>query len=700
VAGDSGIIRLGTPGAHSDTYLAGVIHGNGSGLTNLDGADLVAGSVGTAQLAAGAFAAPVSVAGASFNAAPNTSYVGTNADSTTISLPMNANVGDLVQITGAGTGAWAVGYTNLVWTQTPAPSESWYAVASSADGTHLVAAVGDGGIYTSTDAGATWVQTPAPSESWYAVASSADGTHLVAALGGGGIYTSTDAGATWAQTPAPSETWWAVASSADGTHLVAVVEAGYIYTSTDAGRTWAPQSSAPSSSWSAVASSSDGAHLVALAFGTGISTAVPTWETLSTGWQGSSALLQYLGSGQWGPVTLAPSNLRSAVVTNNQTGVTLSGAFSGNGAGLTNVALLAANQTFTGQNTFSANVGIGTTTPQQALDVNGNINASGAITVNGTSGLFMDGKGNSYVGGAGNSSTTGQVNTGVGGLALAANTGGFGDVALGYSAARANTTGGHNTAIGFNALPLNTNGNYNTAVGSSTLVSATNGSQNTVVGFGAGYYLTTGTNNLLLGYYAGYAHQTGDNNIYVGNSGGPAETNVIRVGTAGLQTATYVAGIQGATVAGGAAVYVNGNGQLGTLTSSARFKQDIRNMDDASEVLLSLRPVTFRYKPELDARGIPQFGLVAEEVDQVDPALVVRDDQNQVYTVRYEAVNAMLLNEFLKEHRRVAAQAEQIGKQDLELKRQNAVMQELRQQLDTLAEAVKPAISAAGRSGQ
>ena len=117
--------------------------------------------------------------------------------------------------------------------------------------------------------------------------------------------------------------------------------------------------------------------------------------------------------------------------------------------------------------------------------------------------------------------------------------------------------------------------------------------------------------------------------------------------------ATYIAGISGKTATGGAAVFVAANGKLGTVTSSRRFKKDIADMDAASEALLALRPVTFRYKPELDKAGIPQYGLVAEEVAEVNPDLVVRDEKGEIYTVRYEAVNAMLLNEFLKEHRKV-----------------------------------------------
>ena len=131
--------------------------------------------------------------------------------------------------------------------------------------------------------------------------------------------------------------------------------------------------------------------------------------------------------------------------------------------------------------------------------------------------------------------------------------------------------------------------------------------------------------------------------------------NTIRIGTQATQSATFIAGIAGTQITG-AAVLVNSTGQLGTASSSARFKEAIKPMDKASEAILALKPVTFRYKEELDPEGIPQFGLIAEEVEKVNPDLVVRDGNGEIYTVRYEAVNAMLLNEFLKEHRRVEEQ--------------------------------------------
>jgi uncharacterized coiled-coil protein SlyX len=129
----------------------------------------------------------------------------------------------------------------------------------------------------------------------------------------------------------------------------------------------------------------------------------------------------------------------------------------------------------------------------------------------------------------------------------------------------------------------------------------------------------------------------------------------IRIGDPAVQSATFIAGVSGTTVTG-TAVVVNGSGQLGVAPSSARFKDAIKPMDKASEAVLALKPVTFRYKQEIDSKGTPQFGLVAEDVEKVNPDLVVRDAEGKVFTVRYEAVNAMLLNEFLKEHRKVEEQ--------------------------------------------
>src|SRR5204863_1953571 len=154
---------------------------------------------------------------------------------------------------------------------------------------------------------------------------------------------------------------------------------------------------------------------------------------------------------------------------------------------------------------------------------------------------------------------------------------------------------------------------------------------------------------------------TGNNNIDIGNVGVAGESKTIRIGKSGTQTRTFIAGISGVTVAGGVGVIVGTNGQLGTVVSSARFKEAIQPMDKASEAILALKPVTFHYKQELDPDGIPQFGLIAEQVEKVNPDLVIRDEDGKVNTVRYEAVNAMLLNEFLKEHRKVEEKAGEIA---------------------------------------
>jgi endosialidase-like protein len=192
---------------------------------------------------------------------------------------------------------------------------------------------------------------------------------------------------------------------------------------------------------------------------------------------------------------------------------------------------------------------------------------------------------------------------------------------------------------------------------------------------------TTGNNNIALGYTAGDNLTTGNNNIDIGNLGVAGESNTIRIGGNigvgdGSQTRTFIAGVNGAAVMG-VAIKVNAAGQLGTAPSSARFKDEIRPMDTASEVILALKPVSFRYKKEIDADRTPQFGLLAEEVEKVNPDLVVRDPDGKPYTVRYEAVNAMLLNEFLKEHRTVQEQQKEINALKAELKEQRAFIQKV-----------------------
>jgi Chaperone of endosialidase len=240
--------------------------------------------------------------------------------------------------------------------------------------------------------------------------------------------------------------------------------------------------------------------------------------------------------------------------------------------------------------------------------------------------------------------TTGGVNTADGAFALFSNTTGDDNTAIGGSALESNTTGAFNTANGVGALGNNITGGANVAIGSQALESNITGFQNTAVGAAALFNNTAGTANIALGVNAGIGVTTVDNVICIGADG------------ENVSNSCYIGNIFNATSSGGTAVFINSNGRLGTATSSRRFKEEVKRMEGASEALYALKPVTFRYKKGIDPQGIPQFGLVAEEVEVVNPDLVVRDKEGKVNTVRYEAVNAMLLNEFLKEHRKVEEQ--------------------------------------------
>jgi hypothetical protein len=271
-------------------------------------------------------------------------------------------------------------------------------------------------------------------------------------------------------------------------------------------------------------------------------------------------------------------------------------------------------------------------------------------------------------------------NTFLGEDALISNTG-INNTAIGFDALFTNTSGNRNTAIGAGALFSNTEGERNTASGISALGLNTTGSFNTAIGDLALFLNTTGNSNIAIGQAAGIQLTTGKNNIDIGNGGHAGESAKIRIGNAAHKN-TFIAGINGVTVAGGVGVIIDTDGHLGTITSSKRFKDAIKPMGDASETILALKPVTFRYKQELDPNGIPQFGLVAEEVEKVNPALVARDADGKAYTVRYEAVNAMLLNEFLKEHRKVEGQEATIA----QLKAADAKQEE---KISALTELVK-----------
>ena len=218
---------------------------------------------------------------------------------------------------------------------------------------------------------------------------------------------------------------------------------------------------------------------------------------------------------------------------------------------------------------------------------------------------------------------------------------------------------------------------------------ASTGGNNTALGYNTLLALTTGSSNIAVGSSAGSALTTGSLNIDIGNNGVAGESKTIRIGKSGTQTSTIIAGITGTTVAGGVGVIIGSNGKLGTVVSSARFKEAIKPMDKASEAILALKPVTFRYKNELDPDGIPQFGLVAEQVEKVNPDLVARDEQGKPYTVRYEAVNAMLLNEFLKEHRKVEDQNGRLENQARKIEEQEAVITQLKREMGVVTARLK-----------
>jgi len=265
----------------------------------------------------------------------------------------------------------------------------------------------------------------------------------------------------------------------------------------------------------------------------------------------------------------------------------------------------------------------------------------------------------------------GNWNTALGSQALASNTD-FDNTAVGFRALTNNTTGHSNTATGRNALLGNTLGSNNVSIGRDTLGSNTTGNSNTAVGYGAGFTITTGSNNTALGAFAGKGVTSAFNVICIGNGVLGADVN----------NSTWIGGIWGETPQSGntAPVVVSDGGQLGIVASSERFKKDIATMESTSEVILSLRPVTFHYKA--DAKETPQFGLIAEEVAKVNPALVLPDKDGKPYTVRYDAVNAMLLNEFLKEHRKVEKLEAVLDTVNQRLAEQDAKIQRVSAQLE------------------
>jgi hypothetical protein len=281
----------------------------------------------------------------------------------------------------------------------------------------------------------------------------------------------------------------------------------------------------------------------------------------------------------------------------------------------------------------------------------------------------------------------GESNTAVGAAAMLSNSVGANNTAIGTDALVFNDTGNDNTAAGFFALFNNVDGISNVAVGKDALLSNTSGAENTAVGISALGDVTTGGFNTAIGGIAGGNLTTGQFNIVIGDIAGlflTTASNTICIGGSGINVnnTCQIGQIRDVTTQNNNAipVVIDSAGQLGTLSSSARFKKDVEPMDTASEALLALKPVTFHYKTDKTNR--PEFGLIAEEVAKINPDLVVRDDDGQIYTVRYDAVNAMLLNEFLKEHRKNEDQQATISRLEKQVERLAAGLQKVSAQLE------------------
>jgi len=314
----------------------------------------------------------------------------------------------------------------------------------------------------------------------------------------------------------------------------------------------------------------------------------------------------------------------------------------------------------------------------------GNLNlpANGAIVKGGFRYLHSNGNVSTFVGfKAGTSTTTGTNNTGVGesalgtvasatgntavgAFSLSSMTGDADNTAVGSYAGAALATGADNVLVGEIAGISMTTGSRNTSVGKESAANLSGSNDDTAIGYHAMVNTTSGGNNIALGSNAGQLLSSGNNNIYIGSDGPlslSSESSTTRIGSS-LQTSTYISGIHGFTSASGVAVLINSTGKLGTTTSSIRYKDDVEDMGDATDNLMKLRPVTFRYKHEIDESGLQQYGLIAEEVAKVYPDLVVYKDDGTPETVRYHFINAMLLNEVQKQHRQIEEQQSMIEK--------------------------------------
>jgi hypothetical protein len=284
--------------------------------------------------------------------------------------------------------------------------------------------------------------------------------------------------------------------------------------------------------------------------------------------------------------------------------------------------------------------------------------------------------------------TTGGYNSAIGGSTMHANTTGSQNVALGASSLYNNTTAAYNTTTGVNSMFTNTTGQYNTATGYTALYYNSTGTNNVATGANALGANTIGSSNIAVGYNAGSLLTTGNNNIDIGNPGVAAEAATIRIGALGTHTRAFLAGISGVTTAGAAvAVVVDANGQLGTISSSRRFKDTVTDMGAATSGLLQLRPVTFYYKTDQSPSGRTlQYGLIAEEVASVYPELVARSADGRIETVMYQFLPPMLLNEYQKQQRTIDALRAQVEAGAAQARSRDEQIRALAAQLAALAE--------------
>ena len=354
--------------------------------------------------------------------------------------------------------------------------------------------------------------------------------------------------------------------------------------------------------------------------------------------------LDVSGDGRFaGPVTIGayefPTNDGAAgqVLTTNGLGTLAWATVAGNG--ITYWASIGRDIYATG----TGNVGIGTLTPRQMLDVAGSIAMTGSLYVGSTRFLYPHGNSSTFLGlNAGNRSMEGGWNTAVGAFAL-----------------ESNALGSRNAALGDRALRVNASGSQNTAMGNEALRSCRVGSDNVAIGCRA-LANSTGNRNIAIGSDAGTNLTNGSGNIYIVATGQATESDTIRIGN-DSHTQAYITGIHGVAISNGSPISVGPDGQLGTTLSSARFKTEIAELGSTSNVLYDLRPVSFRYKPDLDPVGVTQYGLIAEEVAEVAPDLVIADEDGEPYTVRYEQLVPLLVNE-VQELR--ANQSELLGRLD------------------------------------